>query len=226
MVALTTRSAFDRQLNELTQDVLSLAEMVESQLLESVKALQTFDMVRAQRVADYDNTINRLRYEIEENAYTLLALQSPMARDMRRIVATVSVVTNLERMGDHAAGIARLVIRMANTGCQLSCATFDQMATLSVSMLRDAMTALTSQDVALAKAVTVRDEQIDALHQAAYNELIQTMTGDPATVECATMLMWCSHNLERYADRISNICDRIQYLITGNLHEARIDPMP
>jgi phosphate transport system protein len=226
MVALTTRSAFDRQLNDLTQDVLSLAEMVESQLLEAVKALQTFDMVRAQRVDDYDNTVNRLRYEIEENAYTLLALQSPMARDMRRIVATVSVVTNLERMGDHAAGIARLVIRMGKTGCQLSCPTFDKMVELAVSMLRDSMTALTTNDVMLAKAVTVRDEQIDALHQTAYNELIATMTSDPSTVECATMLMWCSHNLERYADRISNICDRIQYLITGNLHEARIDPMP
>ncbi|MBX3085497.1 MAG: phosphate signaling complex protein PhoU [Anaerolineae bacterium] len=223
---MTTRSAFDRQLNELLQDVLTLAEMVESQLTEAIKALEVYDVARAQRVADYDSRINRLRYEIEENAYTLLALQSPMARDMRRIVAMVSVVTNLERMGDHAAGIARLVIRMANSACTISCAKFDQMAELSIAMLRDAMTALDTQDVALAKGVINRDEQVDALHKAVYDELIATMTNDPATVECATMLMWCSHNLERYADRVSNICDRIMYLITGNLHEARIDPMP
>jgi phosphate transport system protein len=226
MVATTTRSAFDRQLGELQYDVLTLAEMVESQLVSAMKALRHGDPELAQRVDDYDKQINARRYEIEEHAYTLLALQSPMARDMRRIVATVSVVTNLERMGDHAAGIARLVLRMERTGCQVNCTPLDEMERLAILGLRDAMTALQTSDLPLTRAVFTRDDQIDALHQAVYDELIKTMTTAPATIECATMLLWVSHNLERFADRICNICDRVLYLITGDLHPSRIDPMP
>jgi phosphate transport system protein len=228
MVATTTRSAFDRQLGSLLHDVLALSEMVDTQLQDALKALDTYDSVLAQRVSDYDSTVNSLRYEIEEQAYTLLALQQPNARDLRRIVAAVSIVTNLERMGDHAAGIARLVMRMTEAGCALSCAKFTEMGKLSVRMLHDAMTALSEQDATLARDVINRDDEVDVLHKAAYDELIALMTvaDSAAVIECATMLMWCSHNLERYADRVSNICDRVLYLITGNLHEPRMDSMP
>jgi phosphate transport system protein len=226
MVATTTRSAFDRQLNALQHDVLTLAEMVESQLVGAMKALRHQDSELAERVVRFDNEINKRRYEVEENAYLLLALQSPMASDMRRIVATVSVVTNLERMGDHAAGIAKLVIRMANAGCLISCATFDEMERLAIISLRDGMKALETQDTTLAKAVFSRDDEIDALHKTAYDQMVKSMTENPATIECATMLLWVSHNLERFADRICNICDRILYLVTGDLHQPRIDPMP
>lgn len=224
MVA-SLRSTFDRQLNKLHSEVLSLAEMVESELVDAVKALQTRDVLRAQRVSVYDKRINRFRYDIEEQAYELLALQQPFARDMRYIVTTVSVVTNLERMGDHAAGIARLVLRMKQTepAPAIYMPAFDDMCKLAVKNLRDAVQALTMQDAVLAHAVIERDSQIDQLHNEVSRRLIQTMTDNPATIESATMLLWVSHNLERFADRINNICQRIIYLVTGQLSEPERD---
>ncbi|MEP7288854.1 MAG: phosphate signaling complex protein PhoU [Chloroflexota bacterium] len=222
----TTRSVFDKQLNDLQIDVLKLSELVTTQALQATKALQKRDMSIAHRVDEFDATINRIRYEVEERSYTLLALQQPNARDMRRIVASVSVVTNLERMGDHAAGIARLVLRMEHLPSTLYVPEFDDMAELSAINLTDAMRALTEEDVALARSIVNRDDQIDQLHQTIYDLLIETMAQDSSQIECATMLMWVSHNFERYADRISNICERIVYMVTGGLNEPRPDSMP
>ena len=225
MVA-TTRSVFDKQLGVLRDDTLQIAEMVATQVEQAVHALQKRDMKAAHRVDEFDATINRLRYNVEEQSYTLLALQQPAARDMRRIVATVSVVTNLERMGDHAAGIARLALRMDGLPNMIHVPEFDEMVKLSVATLNDAMTAMSMEDALLARALVNNDDEVDNLHERVYNRLIQTMTTDPATVECATMLLWVSHNLERYSDRVSNICERIIYFVTGDLHEPRTDLMP
>ncbi len=225
MVA-TTRSVFDKQLCELRDDTLRIAEMVATQGEQAVYALQKRDMAAAHRVDEFDATINRLRYNVEEQSYTLLALQQPAARDMRRIVATVSVVTNLERMGDHAAGIARLALRMDGLPNMIRVPEFDEMVNLSVATLNDAMKAMTFEDALLARSLVNNDDQVDQLHETVYNRLIQTMTTDPSTVECATMLLWVSHNLERYSDRVSNICERIIYFVTGDLHEPRTDSMP
>lgn len=228
MVATSVRSVFDRQLTKLQDDVLHLAEMVEHQLQDAVTALHDRDLATARRVDAFDAQVNQLRYRIEEDAYTVLALQQPNARDMRRIVASVSIVTNLERMGDHAAGIARLVARvdgLTAPAC-LPVPAFTRMADLAATSLRDAMRALANQDAGLARDVARRDDQIDTLHKETYDLLISTMTEDPASIECATLLLWVSHNLERYADRISNICERIVYLATGHLHKVRGDKMP
>jgi phosphate transport system protein len=212
------RSAFDRQLRMLENDVLRAAELVETQLVDAVNALQRQNIRAAQRVEAFDVTINRLRY-------ALLALQQPNAGDMRRIVAAVSIATNLERMGDYAAGIARLVMRMTNAPTTVHVAAFDEMARLATENLRDVMNALSTGDVALARRVVRRDEEIDQRHKAVYDQLIQTMIDDTSTVEQATMLLWVSHNIERFADRICNICERVVYMVTGDLHEPRPEPM-
>jgi phosphate transport system protein len=225
MVA-ATRTAFDRQLNALQDHVLNLAEMVESQLPEAVKALQLRDTERANKVNEFDQTINRNRFNIEEQCYTLMALQAPAAGDMRRIVSTVSVVTNLERMGDHAAGIARLALRMDGMSNVIFMPAFNDMVAKATLNLRDAMTAMYTHNVGMARAVAQRDNEIDQLHKQTYDHLIWTMGNDTSVIECATLLLWVSHNIERYADRISNICDRIVYMVTGILHEPRHDNMP
>ena len=225
MVA-TTRSVFDHQLDVLRDNVLYLSEFVIDQVQQATRALRERDVATARHVDTFDADINRMRYEIEEQCYTLLALQQPNSHDMRRIVATVSVVTNLERMGDHAAGIARLALRMEAAGCHILIGEFDNMAEIAVANLRDAMTALATEDKILARAVVSRDAEIDDLHKAVYDRLIRQMAEDTSTVECATMMLWVSHNLERYADRISNICERIIYLVTGELHKQRADSMP
>lgn len=220
------RSVFDRQLRLLETEVLRLAEFVETQLVEAVKALQTRNFSAARRVESFDASVNKLRYEIEEQAYLVLALQQPAASDMRRIVAAVSIATNLERMGDHAAGIARLLLRSAEVANPPPMPAFDEMAQLAAANLHDAMVALSGNDVALARQVVARDKEIDCLHKRAYDQLIQAMIDDRTQVEYATMLLWVSHNIERFADRVCNICERIIYVITGNLYEQRVDPMP
>ena len=225
MVA-STRSVFDRQLETLQSDVLRLAEMVESQLMQAFKALQTRDVGLAWRVDTYDASVNRMRYSVEEQAYTLLALQQPNARDMRRIVAAVSIVTNLERMGDHAAGIARLVLSMNNIQANVTISEFSQMNELIIANFHDAIQAMRSDNHILAHDVMLRDEQIDDLHKQVYLKLINIMSDDPGMIEYATKLLWVSHNLERYSDRIGNICERVSYMITGILHEQRADEMP
>jgi|SRR5581483_1903575 phosphate transport system protein len=225
MVA-TTRSVFDHQLNELRDNVLHLSELIVAQVQQATLALRDRDMALARRVDVFDATINRMRYEIEEQCYTLLALQQPNSHDMRSLVATISVVTNLERMGDHAAGIARLVLRMDGMTCYIPVGEFEKMADIAVANLRDAMTALATEDKILARAVISRDAEIDELHKAVYDRLIKHMVEDTTSVECATMMLWVSHNLERYADRISNICERIAYVITGELVKQRADQMP
>jgi phosphate transport system protein len=222
MVA-TTRTVFDHQLQDLQNRTLQLAGQVAEQLLQATRALQQHDLNLAQRVDKADAEINAIRFEIEESCYTLLALQQPNSHDMRRIVASVSVVTNLERMGDHAAGIARLALEMDRS---IPVEEFDEMAKIATTNLADAMTAFTTEEIVLARAVVLHDEPVDHLHKAVYDRLIRMMTEDTSTVECATKLLWVSHNLERYADRTSNICERTIYLATGELRHPRVDPMP
>ncbi|HRE47274.1 MAG TPA: phosphate signaling complex protein PhoU [Aggregatilineales bacterium] len=222
----TVRTAFDRQLKMLETDLLRLAELVETQLVEAIKALYTMDMIIAQRVHEFDAALNTLRYEIEERSYTLLALQQPNSGDMRRIVGAVSIATNLERMGDHAAGIARLVLRMNPEAVVINIPEFKDMTTLATTNLRSAMLALGNHDAPLARQIVRSDNAIDALHEHVYAMLIKTMIDNPTTVEMATMLLWVSHNVERFADRVCNICERIIYVVTGNLFEPRTDDMP
>lgn len=224
MVAL--RTAFVRQLHTLESDVQHIASMVQRQLTDAVQALQSRNKALAQSVVAIDAEVNRMRYEVEEQSYLLLALQQPTAGDMRRIVACVSIATNLERMGDHAAGIARLALRLCDQPITLSVPVFSDMASRAVANLRLVMEAFEKQDADLARKAVQFDWPIDGMHRQVYDEMIQTMIGDPGTVECATMMLWVSHNLERYADRILNISERVIYMATGVLHEARIDPMP
>lgn len=219
MVAI--RTLFDRQLQDLDNSTLRLAELVETQLTQAVRALQTRDLATARRVDEFDATINQLRYEIEEHCYELLALQQPNARDMRRIVAGVSIATNLERMGDHAAGIARVTQRIADMPVPVHVPLFTDMAKLASANLMEALKAMAAQDAILARAVVRRDDEVDKMHKLVYGQLIQTMMTNPATVEYATLLLWVSHDIERFADRISNICERIIYTVTGNLYELR-----
>jgi len=218
---VTTRSMFDRELKTLNGDLLRLGELVETQLVEAVLALQNRDTAMAHRVVEFDTTINQMRYDIEEHCYTLLALQQPNTTDLRRIVAGVSIATNLERMGDHAAGIGRLTLRLAELPAAIHIPMFTEMAKLAAENLAQTMVALDGFNADLARQVVAQDAKIDEVHKRIYDYLIKTMTDNPATIEYATLLLWVSHDIERFADRVCNICERIVYTVTGNLHEPR-----
>ena len=221
----STRSRFDYELKKLQKDLLHLSEMVSQAIESSVTALYEHDLDLAKQVDQDDARINKLRLDIEESVYTLVALQQPIATDMRLLMASITIVTNLERMGDHAAGIARIALRIGKDPVIPIPANFKEMAHIAQNMLHNAMAGLERRDQELERQVITEDATVDKLHKQAYDLLLQQMIKDPSTVEVSTHLLWVSHNLERIADRVTNICERVIYLLTGELTE-NLDPMP
>src|SRR5258708_5625322 len=224
-VMTSTRSRFDYELKKLQKDLMHLSEMVGQAIDSSVVALYEHDLELAKQVDRDDARINKLRLDIEESVYMLVALQQPIASDMRLLMASITIVTNLERMGDHAAGIARLVERIGPDPVTPIPAAFKEMSRNAQNMLHNAMVGLERRDQELARQVISQDASVDALHKQVYDLLLQQMIKDPSTIEVCTLLLWVSHNLERIADRVTNICERVIYLLTGELTE-NFDPMP
>ncbi len=216
---MPTRTAFDRSIEVLRDDLFRLTSMVDRSIADSIRALIERNADLARQVSSNDVNLNQIRYSIEERCYALIATQQPNATDLRVIVGTVSVATNLERIGDHAAGVARLTLRMIDQPLLKPLVDIPQMAEIGREMVKGAVQAFLDRDVALAERLVRRDHDIDQLHQQVYQELVGFMTKDPSTVERATFLLWVSHNLERIGDRSMNICERAIYVVTGELKE-------
>src|SRR5579859_4186632 len=216
---MRTRSALDHSYAEISDNLLRLTSMVDRALVDAMKALIDRDGKLAQNVSQGDSALNDLRYSIEESCYTLLATQAPTATDLRNVMGAVSVATNLERIGDHAAGIARLTLRMIDQPLLKPLVDIPQMAEIGRDMVKGAVDAFIEHNAPLAERIVVRDRDIDLLHERVYRELITFMTRDTTTVERATFLLWVSHNLERIGDRAMNICERAIYAATGELKE-------
>lgn len=216
---ISPRETFDRQLAELKKEILDLGRMVEEAITAAVEALKARDLSWAERIQEGDDQINEQRFKVEELCLTLIATQQPAAHDLRDILAALSIVTDLERMGDHAAGIATLVIRLGQEPLVKPLIDIPRMAERSKQMLHQSLEAYVREDVALAEKVGNEDDEIDALYHQVYRELVAIMIADPRTVNRATNLLWLAHNLERIADRVTNIAERVIYMATGDLRE-------
>jgi phosphate transport system protein len=213
------RSIFDRSLIGVIDDLWRLTSMTDQAINSSMKALAERDANLASQVSANDVALNEIRYTIEENCYRMIATQAPNSTDLRVIVGAVSVATNLERIGDHAAGIARLTLRMIDQPLLKPLVDLPEMALIAREMIRDSVKAFSEHDAVLAEAVVKRDDSIDMLHKQVYDDLLAFMTKDTNTIERATFLLWVSHNLERIGDRACNICERAIYVATGELKE-------
>lgn len=216
------RGSFAQQLQNLQDDMLLLASMVDRAIGESVEALHRLDPRLAQAVVDGDVGIDAKRYGIEEAAVTLIATQQPMARDLRTILAVLHVAVELERIGDYAAGIGRITLRHEGRELLKPLIDVPRMADLARSMLRRSLDAFVDRDADLARQVAREDDLVDALYDQIYHELLTFMLKDPRTIDRATWLLWVAHNLERIADRVTNICERVVFLVTGRLEESDI----
>jgi phosphate transport system protein len=216
------RAAFDRQLQVLQDDVLFMGSMVEKAIGRSVDALRRLDLVLAREIIDGDATINAKRWQIEEQAVTLIATQQPMARDLRVIASVVHIVTDLERMGDYAAGIAKIVLMHGDQTLLKPLIDVPRMAELATDMLRQSLDALVQRDAEAAARIAAEDDLVDALYEQVYRELLTFMIEDPRTIQRATWLLWVSHNLERIADRVTNVCERVVYIVTGKMEEINV----
>jgi phosphate transport system protein len=215
----TVRTTFHRELERLQDDVLVLGGMVERAVVRSVEALRNRDMATAHVVESEDVLINRKRFEIEEAALLLIATQQPMASDLRRLAAIVHIVTDLERMGDYAAGIAHICIEIADEPHIKPLIDIPRMAEVAASMLHRSLEAFIARDTSAAEDIAKEDDEVDALYQQVYRELLVLMLANPRTIDQATHLLWVAHNLERVGDRVQNICERVVFVVTGRMQE-------
>jgi len=217
-----TRELFDKKLREMQDDVLILGSMVEKAVQRSMDALRSRDAARSSAVIQEDQAINAKRYEIEEKCIHTIALQQPMAADLRVLVAVLFIATELERMADHAEGIARINLMLGDEPLPPVISDIAEMAAKAGDMLRRALTAFVERDDRAARLICDEDDQIDALYDSSYQTLVQEMIRTPADVQRITYLIWTCHNLERIADRVTNICERVIFMVTGQLEEINV----
>ena len=213
------RRTFEHELQDLQEDLLTLGSMVEKAVAKAVEALKRRDLNLSEQVIRDDYAINGKRFEIEEKCIQLLATQQPMAGDLRTIIAVLHITVDLERMGDHAEGIAKINLMIGDEPLIKPLIDIPRMTDLVLTMLRKSLDAFINHEVEMAKQVCLDDDGVDALHDQVYRELLTYMLQDPKNINQATYLMWVTHNLERIADRSTNICERVVFTATGRMEE-------
>jgi len=213
------RQTFDRELQRLQDEVLTLGSMVEKALLESVECLKRRDQEGARRIIAGDRQINEKRYAIESDCLTLIATQQPMAGDLRAIAAILEIATELERTGDYAKGISKINLLIGDAPLIKPLIDIPRMAEKACDMLSRALKAFAERDVVAARAIPKEDDEMDALYNQVYRELLTFMMADHRTIDQATYLLWAAHNLERAADRVTNICERVIFTVQGRMVE-------
>jgi phosphate transport system protein len=214
-----TRGTLDRDLTQLQDNVLRLGSMVEQAIQRAITALKRRDVELARQIIVDDDEINSLRYAIEEQSLATIATQQPVASDLRTIVAAMHIAGEMERMADHAEGIAHLVIRMADEPLLKPLIDLPRMADLACDMLRASLDAFVARDPEAARAIVPRDDEIDQLYDQIFRELLTYMLEDPRNINRATFLLWVAHNIERIGDRITNVSERVVFMTTGVLQE-------
>ncbi|MDQ3779029.1 MAG: phosphate signaling complex protein PhoU [Chloroflexota bacterium] len=219
---MSIRVEYAHQIQDLRDDVVAMASMVDKAIARAVEALRLQKFQLARDVIASDQAINRHRWATEERALLIIATQAPMAGDLRRIAAAIHIITDLERMADHAAGIAKIAVETADEPLLKPLVDLPRMSDLARSMLSDSITAFIEEDAPAARQIAERDDDVDDLYDQVYRELLTFMLADPSTINRATHLLWAGHNLERIADRVTNVCERVVFAVTGEIEEINV----
>jgi phosphate transport system protein len=209
------RQTYDQALNDLQQEILKMASLVEEAICKAVQSLANQDVVLAQQVMDGDELIDQMEIDIEDRCLRLIALQQPIARDLRIISTAIRIISHLERMADHARHIARTTIRLDGQPLIKPLVDIPRMATMAQKMLKDSIDAYVRLDVDLAEQIGIDDDAVDALYSQVFRELLTYMMEDPRTIGQATHLIFVGRYLERIADHAQNIAEWIIFLVTG-----------
>jgi phosphate transport system protein len=216
---METRTVFHKRLREIQDDILAMGSMVGKAISRSVTALKNRDLDMAQQVVADDKKINGKRFEVEEKCVELIATQQPMASDLRIILAVLNILSEVERIGDYAEGIAKIAIMIGDEPPLKPLIDIPRMADQTINMLQQSLDAFINRDADAARKISAEDDVVDQLYDQVFRELLVFMTEDPRTITRATRLIWVAHNLERAADRITNICERVVYVVTGKMEE-------
>lgn len=216
------REGFHNRIKELERDVLHMGEVVIEAINRSVEALGSLDAKEAKWVIDNDAKVNEQRWALEDKCVDLIALQQPVASDLREIIAILSIVRDLERMGDYAEGIGKIVLLHGDQPLVRPLIYLPQMTEKAVSMLRRSLEAFVNRDADKARQICIEDDEVDRLYDQAYHDLLNRMIEKPAVITRATYLIWAGHNIERIADRATNISESVVYLVTGTPGEMNV----
>jgi phosphate transport system protein len=222
MELVMPREGFHRRIKELEQDITAMGEMVIDAVQQSVAALKNLNADQARQVIAHDVQVDKKRWELEDRCVDLIATQQPVASDLRELIATLSVVRDLERIGDYAEGIGKIVLLHGDEPLVRSLTYLPLMAEKAIGMLRRSIEALVRRDAKVARAICDEDDEVDGLYDQAYRDLIGYMIKDPTVITRATYLIWAAHNVERIADRATNIAESVVYLVTGTPMELNV----
>jgi phosphate transport system protein len=217
------RKTFEAEIQQVKDEVLVVGSMVEQAIIDSVEALKKRDIEASQRIFDADRVINQKRFDIESQLMIMIATQQPMAHDLRVLASIMEINSELERMGDYAKGICNINIRMGDAPLLKPLIDIPRMAQKGADMLHRALTAFVNEDIETARRIPFEDDEVDELYKQVYRELMTIILVDPSTMERANWLLWAAHNLERFADRVTNICERTVFIVTGELIEFTDD---
>ncbi len=216
------RDLFNAELRQVQDDVLVLGSMTEKAVMDAMESLRDGDTNWSHRIVDEDERINAKRFEIEAHTMFVIASQQPLATDLRSLASVLYIITDLERIADHAEGIAKINLMLDEEPPPRRLGYLPGMADRAVAMLRNSLKAFIDHDVELARQICDADDEVDRLQDAVYDECIAAMIADPTTIQRNTYLIWCAHNLERIADRCTNICERVIYTATGRMKEINV----
>jgi phosphate transport system protein len=216
------RELLDSEIERLQNEVLSLGEMVERSILEAVQSLKTRDFEASRRIISQDRAINEKRFSIENDTLVLIATQQPMASDLRLLASILEIISELERIADYAKGIAKINLLIGEKPLIKPLIDIPRMAQKAADMLHRALEAFVRKDVETARAIPKEDDEMDALYDQVYRELMTYVIANPANIEQANYLLWAAHNLERTADRVTNICERVIFTVTGEMRELDV----
>jgi phosphate transport system protein len=213
------RTTFHKRLREIQDEVLDMGSIVEKAITHSITALKDRDLAMARQMIADDTEINQKRFEIEEKCIRLIATQQPMASDLRLIICVLNIITELERIGDYAEGIAKIVVMIGDEPPLKPLIDVPRMAEKTADMLQRSLDAYIKRDADAARQIASEDDEVDHLYNQVFRELLTFMIEDPRTITRATRLIWVAHNLERSADRVTNICERVVFMVTGKMEE-------
>jgi phosphate transport system protein len=216
------RESFSEHLKSLVKEVTDMSEMIIAATNRSMEALKGRNVEQAREVIKDDVLINQKRWDIEEKCINLIARQQPVASDLREIIAVLNIITDLERMGDYAEGIAKIVVMLGTEPLVKTLVNIPKMAEKATSMLKRSIEAFANHNVKVAKALCNEDDEVDNLYDQVYHTLLMIMIEDPKLISKATPLIWAAHNLERIADRVTNICERTVFLATGSMPQVNV----
>ena len=216
---METRSMYHKKLREIQDEVLAMGNMAGEAILGAVEALKNRDLDMAQKIIAGDQKVNDLRFEIEEKCIQLIVTQQPIASDLRILIAVLKIITEIERIGDYAEGIAKITKMIGDEPPVKRLVDIPKMADKAVDMLRRSLDAFINQDAEAAKQISAEDDVVDALYDKIYLDLLALMMKNPDIVSRATRLIWVTHDLERSADRVTNICERVIFVTTGKMEE-------